>query len=478
MKAIDQIKNVFNSYCTETITDVKYLPQSGSDRQYFRIFTEQKTYIATFSNNIKENQTFIYFAQHFFSKNLPVPQVYWVNTEQNIYFQEDLGSTSLLDILEKNGKTNSTYQLYEKALLELIRIQIEGDWGLDYQQCLTNKEFGKQAIMADLLYFKYYFLDTLQYPYDKQKLLAEFEQVADHLMDNNLNYFLFRDFQSRNIIIKNDQPYFIDFQGGMKGAVQYDLASLIWQAKADLPQSWKISLVDFYYENLQKKLQRPILKDTFISHYNGYVLIRLLQVLGAYGFRGLFERKAHFLSSIPLALSNVKKWLESNVHEIQHFSEFNKILHFVCSTEIIGRFSFPQANDSTPLQIIVNSFSFKIGYPKSEHGGGYVFDLRGILNPGRTEQFKNLTGKDQEVIHFLEQETAINIFLNSAWDMIDFSIQDYLKRGFNYLQINFGCTGGQHRSVYAAEQTARHIRNKYKIKVELTHLNQENWCKK
>ncbi|MCX8474007.1 MAG: phosphotransferase [Sediminibacterium sp.] len=477
MKELDLIRDAFKSYTSEIIADIKQVPQSGSDRIYFRVVTEQNSYIVTYSNNLKENRTFIYFAQHFNQKNLPTPKILWVHPEQHIYIQEDLGYSSLLDVLEQHGKTNSTYHLYQQSILQLIKIQVDGDQGLDYQQCLTNKEFGKQAIMADLLYFKYYFLDTLQYPYDKQNLLVDFEKLADSLIDNDLKYFLFRDFQSRNILIKNDQPYFIDFQGGMKGAVQYDLASLIWQAKADLPPSWKISLVDFYFENLQKKLQRPISKDKFMSQYNGYVLIRLLQVLGAYGFRGLFERKAHFLSSIPLALGNVKLWLESNTNEIANLAEFYKILQFVCSPEITQRFTFRQANAETALQIFVNSFSYKNNYPSAEHGGGYVFDLRGVLNPGRFEPYKFLSGKDSEVINFLEQETNINVFLNSAWDMIDINIQEYLKRDFSYLQINFGCTGGQHRSVYAAEQTARHIRNKYKIKVHLNHLNQEHWCK-
>lgn len=289
---------------------------------------------------------------------------------------------------------------------------------------------------------------------------------------------MFRDFQSRNIIVKDDALNFIDYQGGMKGALQYDVASLLWQAKAELSEEWKDSLLVYYIDQVDKLLERPVDRITFVSQYNGYVLIRLLQVMGAYGFRGLFERKAHFLASIPLALRNLKFFIDDKRVGIVT-PEFDRVLRLVVTDEMIQRFEPTQANEQTKLVIEVNSFSYKKGIPAdpSENGGGFVFDMRAILNPGRFDEYKILTGKDKSVLDFLEQRTKMNEYLNSVWDLIDITVEDYLKRGFSHLMINFGCTGGQHRSVYAAEQTARHLRNKYKVKVLLEHTNSLNWRK-
>lgn len=457
---------------------IEKLPQSGSDRVYFRIYSGTATFIATYNLNQRETQTFIYFSRHFIQACLPVPKILAVNADDTIYIQEDLGTESLLNKLEQNGHGDYVYGLFQQSLSELARVQILGDQGLNYEWCLTAKEFGKQAIMSDLLYFKYYFLDTLQLPYDKQAMLDDFDALSTYLTRTENKYFMFRDFQSRNIIVKDDKVSFIDYQGGMKGALQYDVASLLWQAKAELSEQWKDSLLDYYMDEVDKLLQKPVDRITFVSQYNGYVLIRLLQVMGAYGFRGLFERKAHFLASIPLALRNLKFFIEHKRIGIVT-PEFDRVLRLVVAEDMIKRFEPIQANENTPLLIEINSFSYKKGIPAdpTENGGGFVFDVRGILNPGRFHEYKTQTGKDKPVQDFLEQRTHMNEFLNSVWDLIDITVAEYLRRGFSHLMINFGCTGGQHRSVYAAEQTARHLRNKYKVKVKLEHTNQANWVK-
>ncbi|MEA3425608.1 MAG: RNase adapter RapZ [Bacteroidota bacterium] len=457
---------------------IEKLPQSGSDRVYFRIYSGTATFIATYNLNQRETQTFIYFSRHFIQACLPVPKILAVNANDTIYIQEDLGTESLLNKLEQNGHGDYVYGLFQQSLSELARVQILGDQGLNYEWCLTAKEFGKQAIMSDLLYFKYYFLDTLQLPYDKQAMLDDFDALSTYLTRTENKYFMFRDFQSRNIIVKDDKVSFIDYQGGMKGALQYDVASLLWQAKAELSEQWKDSLLDYYMDEVDKLLQKPVDRITFVSQYNGYVLIRLLQVMGAYGFRGLFERKAHFLASIPLALRNLKFFIEHKRIGIVT-PEFDRVLRLVVAEDMIKRFEPIQANENTPLLIEINSFSYKKGIPAdpTENGGGFVFDMRGILNPGRFDEYKTQTGKDKPVQDFLEQRTHMNEFLNSVWDLIDITVAEYLRRGFSHLMINFGCTGGQHRSVYAAEQTARHLRNKYKVKVKLEHTNQANWVK-
>ena len=475
----EEIVKLFQQHSKEPITAIDKLPQAGSERHYFRIHTADKTFIATYGANLKENESFIYFSKHFKKKQLATPEIFCINEEKNIYIQEDFGDVSLLNKLEENGFTAGVYDLYKKSLWQLVLLQVKGHAGLDYKKCLTNTSFGKQAIMADLLYFKYYFLDALRRPYDKQKLLDDFEALSNYLSHTEYKYFMFRDFQSRNIMVKpDDSVHFIDYQGGMKGAPQYDLASLLWQARANLPDDWKQYLLEEYIDIFEKVVDELIDRESFRSQYNGYVLIRLLQVLGAYGFRGLFERKAHFLTSIPLALQNLK-WFVDNQNVGISLPEFKKVLEICISDEVIKEFTPVQATPDTTLVVTINSFSYKKGIPAdiSDNGGGYVFDMRGILNPGRIEEYKTQSGLDKKVMDFLEQQTDMPVFLNGVFSIIDISVSDYIKRGFKSLMINFGCTGGQHRSVYAAEALARHLRNKFKVKIVLTHTNKDNWVR-
>jgi aminoglycoside/choline kinase family phosphotransferase len=476
--AVEGISSLFRSFIGEDADRVEKLPQSGSDRIYFRIYFKNETYIATYNQNIPENRTFINFTFHFRQKKLPVPDIFAISDDTSIYIQEDLGTESLLDKLSQYGHNQYVFRLFQKSLKQLARIQILGDNGLNYNWSLTAKEFGKQAILSDLLYFKYYFLDTLKQPYDKQAMLDDFEDLSSYLTRTPYKYFMFRDFQSRNIIVKNDEVHFIDYQGGMHGALQYDVASMLWQAKAELSDEWKSSLLEYYMDEVDGLLSQPINRSAFVHQYNGYVLIRLLQVLGAYGFRGFFQRKAHFLTSIPLALRNLQ-WFVKNMDLGIDLPEFFKALKIIVDDQVIERFEPVKADEKTPLVVKINSFSYKKGIPadETENGGGFVFDMRGILNPGRFDEYKTFCGKDKCVVDFLEQRTRMEDFMNSVFDLVDISVEDYIKRGFQSLVINFGCTGGQHRSVYAAEQTARHLRNKYKVKVELNHMNEANWVR-
>ncbi|MBU3713974.1 MAG: hypothetical protein FGM46_03405 [Ferruginibacter sp.] len=476
----EEIRVLFKSYSNIPVKQIDRMPQSGSDRIYFRIVCEDNThFIATYNINIKENKTFIYFSRHFKSIGAPVPEIYVVNETGNIYIQEDFGDRSLLNELEKFGQTEAIFELYKKSLKALANLQIKGEKELDYNECITSKEFGQQAIMSDLLYFKYYFLDTLKIPYDKEKLLNDLEALSNYLSHVDHKHFMFRDFQSRNIMVKDNNIHFIDYQGGMKGALQYDVASLLWQAKAELSDEWKNKLLDHYMDCVDELVEKPLNRNHFTNQYNGYVLIRLLQVLGAYGFRGLFERKAHFLTSIPLALRNLK-WFLNNKYVGISVPEFERLLSLIIADETMQQFETIKATEETQLRIKINSFSYlKNGYPKDEtkNGGGFVFDCRGILNPGRVEEYKKQSGQDKPVKDYLEQQTKMPKFLNSIFDIVDITVEDYIKRGFESLEINFGCTGGQHRSVYAAESLARHLRNKFSVKTVVNHLNKENWVK-
>jgi aminoglycoside/choline kinase family phosphotransferase len=477
---IESISALYKQWKGNEPDSVDLLPQSGSERRYFRLHGKGGSVIGTYGANVQENNTFIYFSRQFHEKGLAVPEIYASSEDGIFYLQEDFGNVSLLDQLESKGFTDEVYALFEKSLEALAQLQITGDEGLDYSQCLTNAEFGKEAIMADLLYFKYYFLDALRKPYDKQKLIHDFEALSNYLTHTEYKYFMFRDFQSRNIMVEEDQSvHFIDFQGGMKGAPQYDVASMLWQARANLPEEWKKNLLEDYMNSFEKIIGQQIDKAIFRSQYNGYVLIRLLQVLGAYGFRGLFERKAQFLTSIPLALRNLKDFFQHQSLGIA-LPEFRKVLDMCVADEIIQQFTPTQATEETPLVVKVCSFSYrKGGIPKddTENGGGFVFDCRGILNPGRVDSMKTQTGRDKEVKDFLEQQTRMPEFLNSVFDIVDTTVEEYIKRGFESLMVSFGCTGGQHRSVYAADAMARHLKNKFKVKLELNHWVQEekNW---
>src|SRR5688572_779308 len=412
---IELILKLYKTWKGEEADSIDVLPQAGSERRYFRIHEKNGgTIIGTYGANIKENETFVYFSDKFREQDLPVAIIHTISDDGLYYLQEDFGDISLVDKLETEGYTPAVYALFKKSLEELAALQVKGDEGLDYERCLTNKEFGKQAIMADLLYFKYYFLDALRKPYDKQKLIDDLEALSNYLTHTEYKYFMFRDFQSRNIMVKpDDSVHFIDYQGGMKGAPQYDVASMLWQARANLNDEWKEKLLNDYINALEKIIGSKVNKTDHAYHYIAFVMIRLLQVLGAYGFRGLFERKAHFLTSIPLALTNLK-WFINNQDIGISLPEFRRVLDICVDDEIIQQFTPVQATEKTPLTVKINSFSYKKGLPEdnSGNGGGFVFDCRGILNPGRIEEFKSQTGRDKSVKDFLEQQTKMAEFLN------------------------------------------------------------------
>ncbi|MCG7856243.1 phosphotransferase [Flavihumibacter sediminis] len=518
-RIIEHVAALWRNYTGTEAAEITKLPQSGSDRLYFRIHASsavgngnavsngsspgngitatpttalhepgpayngisscKHSCIATYNNNLRENQTFLSFTESLRSAGCPVANVVAVNDAGDTYLQEDFGDTSLLNLLEQQGYSAEVYALFQESLSKLAHLQVRGGAQINYDMCLTAHEFGKQAILSDLLYFKYYFLDTLKFPYDKQALLNDFEALSTYLTHTENKHFMFRDFQSRNIMVTDDgQVHFIDYQGGMRGALQYDVASLLWQARAELPEDWKNSLLEYYIGEVSQHLPHPLDPALFTAQYNGYVLIRLLQVLGAYGFRGFFQRKAQFLSSIPLALKNLAAFTDSRRMGIA-VPEFDKCLQYCTSEEVMAKFEPLRADESTPLVVRIHSFSYKKGIPHdpTENGGGFVFDCRGILNPGRIAEYKTQTGRDKAVRDYLEQRTVMPDYLNSVFDLVDITVTDYIKRGFESLQVNFGCTGGQHRSVYAAEALARHLKNKFGVRIELRHLMQEekNW---
>ncbi len=468
----NEIIQLFENHFNEKVESAEMLPTSGSYREYCRLTSSERTVIGAFNSDVKENTAFLSFTNHFRKKDLPVPEVYAVSADLKKYLLEDLGNITLFDFLsstrEKEGFSENIIAEYKKVLKVLPKIQIIAGKDLEYSVCYPRAAFDKTSMMWDLNYFKYYFLKLAKIQFDEQSLEDDFQAFSDYLLSADSNYFLYRDFQSRNVMLKNNEVYFIDYQGGRRGALQYDLASLLYDGKADIPQSVRQQLFDLYVTELKKYVS--VDDSNFEAYFKGFVLIRIMQAMGAYGFRGFYEKKEHFLKSIPFALKNLEYLLE-DVNLPVDLPELFSVLHQLTQSEVLKEIGQTKSN----LTVTVSSFSYKNGYPAdiSGNGGGHVFDCRALNNPGRYPEFKNLTGKDLEVQEFLEQKSEIGIFLNAVKIIVDQSVKTYLERDFNHLSISFGCTGGRHRSVYSAEKIAEYLRNNFHVNVVVFHREQQ-----
>jgi aminoglycoside/choline kinase family phosphotransferase len=446
---------------------------SGSGRNIIRLSTPQQSAIGILYNVREENAAFLEFSRHFRRHGLPVPEVYAEDLNRGAYLEEDLGDTTLFEFLSRNRSGESiapqAVEAYRKVVAELPRFQIEGGRDLNYKLCYPRSSFDRQSISWDLNYFKYYFLRLAGIPFNEQALEDDFDSLTNFLLSANCEYFLYRDFQSRNILLKDGRPFFVDYQGGRKGALQYDIASLLYDAKADLPPELRQQLLDLYIERVDGFIELD--REAFLHHYYAYVYVRILQALGAYGFRGFYERKAHFLQSVPYALKNLR-WLLHNVKLPIALPTLMEAFNSMLASEKLQGL----ASEAENLTVRIMSFSFHRGLPKDEsgHGGGFVFDGRSLPNPGREERFKTLTGKDAPVIDYLNQQESVHQFLASVMSLVDASVSEYQRRGFKSLTVSFGCTGGQHRSVYLAEQLAKRLRGRNGVNVLVRHRELES----
>jgi aminoglycoside/choline kinase family phosphotransferase len=450
------------------------LTGSASNRKYYRLSGGGHSCIGVVGTDIRENEAFIAIAGHFRAKGINVPEVYAVSDDRMSYIQEDLGEAVLFDMLTGARKTGEGLDKVEELLCRtmsmLPKIQYEGAEGLDFSVCYPQPSFDRRMVMFDLNYFKYCFLKPSGLEFDEVALQDDFEKFADDLLEEDTDTFLYRDLNARNVMICDGEPYFVDFQGGRRGPVYYDVASFVWHARAGYQESVRQRMLDSYLDALAE--YRPVVRDIFVERLNLFILFRLLQVLGAYGFRGLVEQKANFVTSIPAAISELKDMIEG----------FSARYPYMVS--VLGRMCalprFEQVRSDGVLEVKVYSFSFKKGVPydPTGNGGGYVFDCRSIHNPGRYEPYKKLTGRDEPVIRFLEDDGEVFGFLEHAYGVVDPHVETYMKRGFTSLMVSFGCTGGQHRSVYCAEHMARHLAQKYPgIRVRLIHREQHlNRC--
>lgn len=469
-----RLAELFATWAGAEATKVEKLPPSGSNRAYYRLASaDGHVAIGVVGENARENAAFIAFSNSFAKAGLNVPRVFAVDAEEGVYIQQDLGSTSLFDLIQSERKasggafTPKLKEVYKKVLASLVEIQVKGRNCIDFTLCYPRSDFDTQSMMWDLQYFKYYFLRLAGVAFDEERLESDFHTFVDYLLEANSKYFLYRDMQSRNIMLDADfTPWFIDFQGGRRGARQYDVASLLYDAKADIPNNVRNELLAFYVSRL-----RPTEVNAFLRYFYGFCLIRIMQAMGAYGYRGYFERKAHFLKSIPFALDNIKDILAHHKPAVEA-TELFRVLGDIANSQTLRNIA-----KGGSLKLRVFSFSYKHGIPVdvSGNGGGHVFDCRALPNPGREERYKKSTGRDADVIAFFdEHRDAMTPFIDSAKAIVRISVENYLTRGFNNLMVSFGCTGGQHRSVYCAEAIARWVRETWPtVDVDLKHIEQK-----
>lgn len=487
-------------------SSVERIEGAGSNRIYYRITDDAGlSVIGVIGTSRDEDHAFIYLSKHFTLRKLPVPRVLAVADDELRYLQEDLGRTSLFSAISGGREAGGRYNQQEKQLLkktirELPNIQIRGARGLEWGNCYPQPEFDEESVLFDLNYFKYCFLKPTELDFHELKLEANFRLFAKDLVAEKIDSFMYRDFQARNVMLDtNGNPYFIDYQGGRKGPYYYDLASFLWQASAHYPNKLRRELVAEYYDVLKNYIEVPSVRH-FVHRLSLFVLFRTLQVLGAYGFRGYFERKKHFIDSIPPAIQNLRELLKFNgfdypylmdlLHRLSEMPQFAQIENTIVnradgykiatnnvyeSHPSDGSATFSKYDNKGSLIVRVFSFSYHKGIPVDEsgNGGGYVFDCRSTHNPGRYEPYKKLTGLDESVVRFLEDDGEILTFLDSVYKLADAHVARYLQRGFTDLMFCFGCTGGQHRSVYSAQHLAEHINKKFGVEVHICHREQK-----
>ena len=460
------LKQLFEKYTGQTVSEINEMNSSGSNRRYFRLRGGRISVVGVIGTNRDENNAFIALSRHFGEKGINVPKVLSVSTDGMAYIQEDLGDSVLYQEVS-HGRESGEYSSYERDLLckvveKLPKIQFKGAEGLDFNICYPEPAFGERMILFDLNYFKYCFLKATGLDFNEVRLQDDFEKFKTDLLEDMGDTFMYRDFQARNVMLKDDVPYFIDFQGGRRGPIYYDVASFIWQARARYPEDLKQEMLSAYLRSVRTYL--PDLDEArFRGKLRQFVLFRNLQTLGAYGFRGYFEKKPHFLASVPFAIDNLRRLLRT---PFDKYPYLNEVL-----TKLTTMQQFYEIAEDRRLEVSIYSFAYKKGVPvdTSGNGGGYVFDCRAVNNPGKYEYYRQFNGMDKEVVKFLEDDGEILFFLDNVYRLVDVHVKRFIERKFTHLQVCFGCTGGQHRSVYCAEHLAEHLSDKFDIKISLTH---------
>ncbi len=472
----DPLQALFRARFGRTPDSSAPVRAEGSNRRIYRLSGGDAVAIGVLNDDIKENRAFIEFSKHFRREGIPVPEIYAEDASGTAYLEEDLGDTTLFQFLGRRrtaaGFPPDVVAAYRDVVTWLPKIQIVAGRGIDERWCYPRRSFDRQSMLWDLNYFKYYFLTLGRVVFHEERLEQDFSVFADYLLAADRDYFLCRDFQSRNVMLKDGRPYFIDYQGGRRGALQYDIASLLYDAKADVPFELRDELLDFYIAEASK--HAAVDKAQFKKYFPGFALIRIMQAMGAYGLRGFHEKKPLFLQSIPYAIRNIEHLLLTSNLPVEAPELMAVFKRLIGSSELR---QFGAAKLTLTVQI--QSFSYKHGMPRDDkgHGGGYVFDCRCLPNPGRHVQFKRSSGLDADVIAFLSREESVERWTRSAFALIDQAVADYGRRNFTHLLVAFGCTGGQHRSVYCAERLAKHLRDQG-VSVSVAHREKKSWPEK
>ena len=463
----EELQELFRQHYGIQAHKINELPRSPSHRRYFRMEGQDAGCIGAISPDPLITKAFLRFTEHFRNKGLNVPELYAVQEDKGIYLLEDLGDLMLKHLVDQDREEGSfpgkVRPYYHSTLEHLLRFQVEGHAGLDYSVCVPRMEFDRQSVLWDMNHFKYFFLNLLGIPFDEQKLEDDFQFFASYLMNASRDHFLYRDFQARNILVRDEALFFIDYQGGRMGALQYDVASLLFEARVDLPSDFRVELLQYYLEKLGRVNKNDAAE--FQKYYYGFVLVRILQAMGAYGIRGIIENIPLFLQSIPFAIQNIG-WLLDKSLVPEGMPELTK-----CLQQIAVMPGWQTAAVEEQLTVSINSFSYKLGIPRdySGHGGGYIFDCRTLPNPGRIEVYKKSTGRDKDVIDFMTGKQEVSDFLGKIFALVDQSVEVYTQREYTNLMINFGCTGGHHRSVYCAEQLRAYLLKNHPVNVILKH---------
>ena len=463
---VEKVKDLYKEWAGVALQSAVRLTGDGSNRVYYRLSSAEGSVIGAVGTSAEENRAFVALADAFEKSGVAAPKILAVSDDCRCYLQEDLGDVSLYASLQ-GARDASCFGEDDTALLcrtiaQLPHIQFRVPQHFDFSLCYPVSEFNERTVMWDLNYFKYCFLKGVGVEFNESVLEDEFDRMAAMLLSDNDNVFLYRDFQSRNVMLKDGAPCFIDFQGGRRGPIYYDVASFVGQARAKYTPEVVEAMLGAYLDALKEY------KDVDKAHFGQMLVLfrifRLLQNLGTYGYRGLFERKKAFVESIPAALFQLSQLL----------AEVDILPYLRSVVAEVSRLPMFVREERKELTVDVMSFSYKRGIPDdhSGNGGGFVFDCRAIHNPGRYEPYKKLTGMDEPVIKFLETESNIADFLENAYAMVDNMVDTYLKRGFTHIQVCCGCTGGQHRSVYSAEHIARHVADKFGVRVVVTHKMQ------
>ena len=469
---MEQLRQMFAQWAGEPCTECLAIGAGGSSRRYYRLLGATRHCIGAVADDVRENEAFFAYSRHFFAKGIRVPELYCIADDRRHYLQQDLGDQTLYGLLIEKKRQGGGFDaemlaLYKQTLADLAAIQQAGA-DMDFSVAYPRAVFDRRSILWDLNYFKYYFLKLNHVPFDEELLENDFDHLVDMLLAADCDYFLYRDFNPRNIMVdpRENTLYYIDYQGGRRGAAQYDVASLLYSAKSDLPEAIRTELLNHYLD--VRKLKGDTRKE-WLADFWRYLLVRILQTLGAYGYRGLYERKPYFMESIPLALANLRTLVENHPEILSPIPELARTLQHSSNQAL------KQSSNQPILTVTVTSFSFKQGLPDdpSGNGGGHIFDCRALPNPGRYPEYKTYTGKDRPVIEFLQREPAVGQFLANVEAIVSQSVDKYLERNFSNLMVSFGCTGGQHRSVYCAEQLAAHLVKTYpQINVIIHHREQ------